>query len=284
MLPKYLRTLLNVMIVIATVSNTAARWLSARKPVLTSGPPGDYTGEEISELIKLPPELDKFWPNRGYYGGATRGVERVPRPARLVPVLVQHRDAMKTLAIAACLALAAPPAAACGSGFVLGDEVGAAHPASIGVAFAMLDARNAGMLVHSNDFANAGTRVSADEAAHRLEPLLAPVKSRLPAMSLLLVEARLWTRYAPAGRSRHADEHAGHDAWPVEGDVVVVTGEAVLRGLLAGRIAWQQAVDSGLVVLSGDPARQTRVAAVLAARFAQQGDAAMASRAGSRSL
>ncbi|WP_410748422.1 alkyl/aryl-sulfatase [Cupriavidus sp. SIMBA_020] len=27
-----------------------------------------YTGEEISELIKLPPELDKFWPNRGYYG------------------------------------------------------------------------------------------------------------------------------------------------------------------------------------------------------------------------
>lgn len=27
-----------------------------------------YTGEEISEMIKLPPELDKFWPNRGYYG------------------------------------------------------------------------------------------------------------------------------------------------------------------------------------------------------------------------
>ena len=27
-----------------------------------------YTGEEISEMIKLPPELDQFWPNRGYYG------------------------------------------------------------------------------------------------------------------------------------------------------------------------------------------------------------------------
>lgn len=27
-----------------------------------------YTGEEISETIKLPPELDKYWPNRGYYG------------------------------------------------------------------------------------------------------------------------------------------------------------------------------------------------------------------------
>jgi alkyl sulfatase BDS1-like metallo-beta-lactamase superfamily hydrolase len=27
-----------------------------------------YTGEEISEMIKLPAELDQFWPNRGYYG------------------------------------------------------------------------------------------------------------------------------------------------------------------------------------------------------------------------
>lgn len=27
-----------------------------------------YTGEEISEMITLPPELDDFWPNRGYYG------------------------------------------------------------------------------------------------------------------------------------------------------------------------------------------------------------------------
>jgi len=27
-----------------------------------------YTGEEISEQISLPPELNDFWPNRGYYG------------------------------------------------------------------------------------------------------------------------------------------------------------------------------------------------------------------------
>lgn len=27
-----------------------------------------YTGEEISEQITLPPELNDFWPNRGYYG------------------------------------------------------------------------------------------------------------------------------------------------------------------------------------------------------------------------
>lgn len=27
-----------------------------------------YIGSEIAEQIKLPPELDQFWPNRGYYG------------------------------------------------------------------------------------------------------------------------------------------------------------------------------------------------------------------------
>jgi alkyl sulfatase BDS1-like metallo-beta-lactamase superfamily hydrolase len=27
-----------------------------------------YTGEEISEMIQLPPELEQYWPDRGYYG------------------------------------------------------------------------------------------------------------------------------------------------------------------------------------------------------------------------
>ena len=27
-----------------------------------------YVGSEIAEMIQLPPELDQYWPNRGYYG------------------------------------------------------------------------------------------------------------------------------------------------------------------------------------------------------------------------
>ncbi|MFP3756260.1 hypothetical protein SB751_20425 [Cupriavidus sp. SIMBA_020] len=189
------------------------------------------------------------------------------------------RDWMRAALAAACLAQPLH-AAACGSDFVLGDEVGAAHPASIGVAFAMLDARRAGTLAPAVGSEPADTRVSADAAAHTLEQRLASVRGRMPAVSLLLVESRLWTRYTPSGkRTRDAEDvHAGHDAGPVDGDVVVVTGEAVLRGLLAGDIAWQQAADSGLVVLAGDPARQTRVAALLAARVAPPGSGAMASR------
>ena len=27
-----------------------------------------YVGSEIAEMMKLPPELEQFWPDRGYYG------------------------------------------------------------------------------------------------------------------------------------------------------------------------------------------------------------------------
>lgn len=60
---------------------------------------------------------------------------------------------------------------------------------------------------------------------------------------------------------------------------MVVTGEQVLRGLLEGRITWQQASDSGLVVVTGDPANRLRVATLLATRFAQPRVAALASHA-----
>ncbi len=178
---------------------------------------------------------------------------------------------------AACvLAVAPATGSACGSDFVLGDEVGAAHPASIGVAFAMNDARSGGALPTPENLTGMEARLRADDAAHMLEQRLTSVRSKLPPTSLLLVETRLWTRYVPVGQ-RKADVHANHDAGAAEGDVVVVTGEQVLRGLLEGRISWQQAVDSGLVVVTGDPANRMRVASLLAGRFGQQPGAALAS-------
>lgn len=194
--------------------------------------------------------------------------------------MIAARSLMQAALAVASLALPLH-VAACGSDFVLGDEVGAAHPASIGVAFAMLDARIAGVLPPADASATTtDARVSADDAAHMLEQRLASVRVKMPPVSLLLVESRLWTRYTPSGKrgAGSEDTHAGHDAGPFDGDIVVVTGEAVLRGLLAGRLTWQQAVDRKLVALAGDPAAQTRVAALLAARFAQGGSGVVASR------
>jgi alkyl sulfatase BDS1-like metallo-beta-lactamase superfamily hydrolase len=36
-----------------------------------------YTGIEISNMVKLPPELDKQWPNRGYYGSVRHNTRAV---------------------------------------------------------------------------------------------------------------------------------------------------------------------------------------------------------------
>ncbi|BDB29384.1 hypothetical protein CTP10_R67980 (plasmid) [Cupriavidus sp. P-10] len=186
--------------------------------------------------------------------------------------------ALKAVLAAGWLALAPGPAAACGSDFVLGDEVGAAHPASIGVAFAMNDALSAGALAPPESLTGAEARLRADDTAHILGQLLASIKAKLPPTSLLLVESRLWTRYAPASQ-RKADLHADHDAGPADGDVVVVTGEPVLRGLLEGRIGWKQALENGLVVVTGDQANRMRVATLLAAQFEKPGVAALASHA-----
>ncbi|GLC94945.1 hypothetical protein Tamer19_43530 [Cupriavidus sp. TA19] len=185
-------------------------------------------------------------------------------------------NALMAVLAAGWLALAPGPVAACGSDFVLGDEVGAAHPASIGVAFAMNDALRAGALAPPESLTGAEARLRADVTAHLLEQRLASVRVKLPPTSLLLIESRLWTRYALASQ-RKADLHADHDAGPADGDAVVVTGEQVLRGLLDGRIGWKQALDSGLIVVTGDPANRMRVETMLAAQFAKPGVAALAS-------
>ncbi len=36
-----------------------------------------YTGVEISNMVKLPPELDKQWYNRGYYGSLKHNTRAV---------------------------------------------------------------------------------------------------------------------------------------------------------------------------------------------------------------
>lgn len=169
---------------------------------------------------------------------------------------------------------------ACGSDFVLGDEVGAAHPASIGVAFALHDAVGAGRLPAAEGDTGEQMRGRADDAAHALERRLASAGPKLPPVALLQVESRLWTRYGVAG-SRHAARDAHHEGGPAAGDVVVVTGEPVLRALLDGRIGWAQAVDAGWVVVVGEPAAKTRVAMVLAARFAMAGGSSLASHVAS---
>jgi hypothetical protein len=117
----------------------------------------------------------------------------------------------------------------------------------------------------------------ADETAHALEQRLAGSRTRMPAVALLLVETRLWSRYVPAGArgARGGGVRIDHGTGPADGDVAIVTGEPVLRALLDGRLGWQRAVDAGLIVVTGVPEARDRIAMELAMRFNVPGATAM---------
>ncbi len=84
-----------------------------------------------------------------------------------------------------------------------------------------------------------------------------------PAIALLLVESRQWNRYTSAvadGIELHVEE-------PQPSDVVLVTGEVVLRALVDGRLNWREAKQRGLVVMIGEPLAMAEVDATFARRF-----------------
>lgn len=106
----------------------------------------------------------------------------------------------------------------------------------------MLNARNRGTLARNAGSESTDIRVWGAMGRASLEQPLASAMPRMPAVSLLLVQSRLWTRYTPSGNRTSGGEpnHAGHGAGPIDGDVVVVTGEAVLRSLLDEKILGQR--------------------------------------------
>jgi hypothetical protein len=78
----------------------------------------------------------------------------------------------------------------------------------------------------------------------------------LPPIALVLIVARLWARY-----SRHDGKLtlAVHVPGPTAGDVVVLTGEPVLKGLLDGSISAERAIGEGILVITGASASAARV-------------------------
>ena len=81
---------------------------------------------------------------------------------------------------------------------------------------------------------------------------------------MVLVEAHLWGRALPGVGPRSWQAHADG---PANGDVVVVTGEPALAALLDGRLQWDAAIASGLVVVDGPIEARAQVARILARQF-----------------
>lgn len=99
----------------------------------------------------------------------------------------------------------------------------------------------------------------------------------VPAFSMVLLRAMLWTRFEPAGAALNMEAHA---VGPAGNDVVIVTDEPVIGALLDGRLTPEQARQRGLVKLYGSPADVANVSSLLdrltaanAAAAATRGDA-----------
>jgi hypothetical protein len=90
-----------------------------------------------------------------------------------------------------------------------------------------------------------------------------------PGFSLVLVESGLWTRYAPDAEGVSI---AVHTAGPQPADALVFTGEAVIEAIASGRLAPNEALRRGLIVVEGTTAASRDVSVLLRAAFARLAD------------
>jgi len=153
----------------------------------------------------------------------------------------------------------AVPGLACGYHGGLGGGLAPAHPRSIEVAIAVRDALDRQVI-------EAPPRLPALTQFARIGRWLEQVRQRLavagdpepplPPIALVLIESRLWARYSPHDGKVAL---APHVEGPTTGDVVVLTGEPVLKGLLDGSISVERAIAEGILVVSGSSTSDARV-------------------------
>jgi hypothetical protein len=174
--------------------------------------------------------------------------------SRLAPLLV----AAGVLGAAASTAVSA-----CGYHLAIGG-VSVVHPSSIPVAVAIQAAMSEGRLTPLAEVPAPLALIRANGALRTFAMALQSDPAGVPAVAVVLVEAHLWGRAVPGGGPASWQAHA---EGPANGDVIVVTGEPALAALLDGRLRWDVAIASGLVVVTGPAAARAQVASLLARQF-----------------
>lgn len=189
------------------------------------------------------------------------------------------QNASKALArmIVAALALlpTMTPGMACGYDNPQAISLGALnwiYPDALHVRTAVWRAQDSGLLPARGKAPAAGLFALHRAAAsmNKLGALLAAaqIKEPIPVFSTVLIPQVMWTRFVPGGHGVAVETHA---PGPLEGEIVIVTGEQVVRALLDGSLKWADAETHGLIRIYGDQAAQAAVRAVLAEMMRQAG-------------
>lgn len=171
-----------------------------------------------------------------------------------------RRNMLRNTAIASCLLIvvsgSTSPGSACGFHGSLGDGFSSQHPKSIDVAIALRDAADTNLLDKETVAPRAADLFAFHRAVNRLNHLRDALQGTaidvaVPSFSILLVESGMWSRYTIADGGIRFFAHT--DA-PTASAPVVVTGNAVLAAIGAGRLTSQDAIRRGLIVVDGPPA------------------------------
>jgi hypothetical protein len=176
-------------------------------------------------------------------------------------------------ALIALLALQslANPTKACGFDGVFDGAFGVPHPRSIEVAVAVRRAVEEEMLPPSAlepivpgaaGLWRAIDRLHALE--RRLSAIAAGVSLPVASMAVLFIDSGLWTRFTRVAGGYSSQFHAP-PAGPEE--IVVVSDEAAIAGILDGRLSARTAFDKGLIIVDAPPPQQKRVRDLLIAAF-----------------
>lgn len=182
---------------------------------------------------------------------------------------VEMRKTALALAATLCVVGATGWASACGYDGASAAAIAARYPHAVEVAARLLHPSNSQILdrqLVSPTFVN---MMGYHRAVHRLQRLREPLERVVldehltsPGFSLLLVEAGLWTRYAPDAEGVRISVHTPR---PPADDVLVFTGEAVIEAIGSGRLSADEAFQRGLIVVDGAPQASGQIAALLRA-------------------
>jgi len=160
---------------------------------------------------------------------------------------------------------------ACGFDGVFEGNFGVPHPKSIEIAVAMRRAVAEGMLPPSalepivpgpTGLWRATGHLHALE--RRLSAVALSVSFPVASMALLFIDSGLWTRFTRVAGGYASQIHAfaaGSE------EIAVVSDEAIIAGILDGRLSARSAIDRGLIVVDAPPAEQERVRDLLTAAF-----------------